>query len=88
MFDNINSFKLDNLSAFSDNCSPVLKRIKFINNNSFIILENTFDLFIFHHISIDGKTLNKWEVRIDDDMLLDYIFILFLSLSFLNMKKL
>lgn len=75
MFDNINSFKLDNLSAFSDNCSPVLKRIKFINNNSFIILENTFDLFIFHHISIDGKTLNKWEVNIDDDMLLDYIFI-------------
>ena len=75
MFEKLTSFKLDNLSAFSDTCSSVLKRIKFIDSNSFIILENTFNVFIFYHINLDGKVIKKWEFEADEDMLLDYIYI-------------
>lgn len=75
MFEKLTSFKLDNLSAFSDTCSPVLKRIKFINNNSFIILENTFNLFTFHYMNLNGELIKKWEFEFDEDMLLDYIYI-------------
>ncbi len=75
MFEKLASFKLGNLSAFSDTCSSVLKRIKFIDNNSFIIIENTFDTFIFYLMSLNGEIIKKWECEIDEDMLLDYIYI-------------
>ena len=34
MFEKLTSFKLDNLSAFSDTCSSVLKRIKFASRGN------------------------------------------------------
>lgn len=75
MFEKLISFKLDNLSAFSDTCSSILKRIKFVDNNSFIILENTFNFFSFYHMSLDGKIIKKWEYEFEEDMLLDYAYI-------------
>lgn len=75
MFEKLTSFKLDNLSAFSDTCSSVLKRIKFVDNNSFIILENTFNVFTFYHMTLDGEMIKKWEFEFEEDMLLDYIYI-------------
>ena len=75
MFEKLTSFKLDNLSAFSDTCSSVLKRIKFVDSSSFIIFENTFDIFTFYHISLDGEIIKKWEFEFEEDMLLDYIYI-------------
>lgn len=75
MFDKLTSFKLDNLSAFSDTCSSVLKRIKFVDSSSFIILENTFNIFTFYHINLDGEIIKKWEFEFEEDMLLDYIYI-------------
>ena len=75
MFEKLTSFKLGNLSAFSDNCSSALKRIKFIDSSSFIILENTFDIFIFYQMNLDGEIIKKWEFEFAEDMLLDYIYI-------------
>lgn len=75
MFEKLTSFKLDNLSAFSDTCSSVLKRIKFVDSNSFIILENTFNIFTFYHMNLDGEVIHKWEFEFEEDMLLDYIYI-------------
>ena len=75
MFEKLTSFKLENLSAFSDTCSSVLKRIKFVDSSSFIILENTFNIFTFHHMTLDGELIKKWEFEFEEDMLLDYIYI-------------
>ncbi len=75
MFEKLTSFKLNNLSAFSDTCSAVLKRIKFVDSISFIILENTFNFFTFYHMSLGGEMIKKWEFEFEEDMLLDYIYI-------------
>ncbi len=55
MFEKLTSFKLNNLSAFSDTCSAVLKRIKFVDSISFIILENTFNFStMISYVEIDA----------------------------------
>lgn len=75
MFELKSSFNIGNISSFSDGYSSSLKLVKFLDDNTIIIVENTSDSYYFYKISINGDILYKWEYNSEEDVLLDYIYL-------------
>ena len=59
MFELKSSFNIGNISSFSDGYSSSLKLVKFLDDNTIIIVENTSDSYYFYKISINGDILYK-----------------------------
>lgn len=75
LFNKQKTVKIQSISCCYDTCVSSLKRIKFLEDNSLLLLENTYDSFTIHHIDSNGSEIKKWSIFDTDGILMEYIYI-------------
>lgn len=75
LFNKQKTVKIQSLSYCYDTCVLSLKRIKILEDNTLLILENTYDSFTIHHFDSNGLEINKWSITDIDGVLMDYLYI-------------
>lgn len=75
LFNKQKTVKIQSISCCYDTCVSSLKRIKFLEDNSLLLLENTYDSFTIHHIDNNGSEIKKWSIFDTDGILMEYIYI-------------
>ncbi len=75
LFTNFNSYKLGKYNICFDSISDTLKRIKFIDNNTFLLATNSKENFTFLKVELSGNVLMEYSFSISYVVLMDYIYI-------------
>ncbi len=75
MFNNHNMYNIGENFADSDSIISSLKRVQFIDNNTFLLLTNSDSDYIFTKMNINGKVLSQYKINLFDEILVSYIYI-------------
>ena len=85
MFKKNSTIELKPQRAYTDACMSSFKRIKFCDDNGFLVCENNYDNFIIRHLDVSGNEIRKWTAEASNGLISDYLYISnTLYISFVN----